>query len=191
MKDLVVRTFNCRGSNIPTTCYWLDIETRKVPAPKGWYQRMRWQPFLVGLAWREGDALTFTVTEFKNERELIDELNVVVEYRYTATRDFDEMVLKGRFVNARHGFAAVPGKWPHLNLGHQTWSNIRKYREPKRYKRPPDIEPKRVPEEWAKGNKDGVARHCLKDVMELILRDPWCRLEWPLRRQLTTLVEQR
>ena len=108
---------------------WLDIETRKVAVPSNWHQRLRWQPFMVGLI-EAADPGVLTVEVVSGEEsELIEYLSMRLEgseTRYAATREFDEMVLRGRFTNARRTHSPYAGEWPNLNGEAIEWRNVRK-----------------------------------------------------------------
>jgi hypothetical protein len=125
------------------------------------------------------------------EAELIDWFAASFENhqaRYSATREFDEMVLRGRFTNARRAHRAEPGPWPNLDGKKITWKNLRKIARPVTWQRSPDVASKEVPAAWSRGQKELVVRHCLKDVVELTLSDPATELTQPLQRQLLELL---
>lgn len=175
---------------LPRNRVWLDIETRKVVAPADWLYKKRWQTFLVGIARFVGEDLRLDLL-MGEEAELIAglekllrEMGRSVEIVYCATRQFDEMVLKGRFTNARRALSPVAGDWPHLpqNLG--KWINIRKQMKLANLpNRVPDLPSKDVPARWDAGERKLVGLHCARDVAELILVDlnyqlpEWMRLE--------------
>lgn len=163
---------------------WVDIETKKVPAPyPAWPYKKRWSVFMVGLAYQNDTDLHVQVYS-GTEAELIDYLTeLFFEDRmpdsvvYSATRGFDELVLEGRFTNARRPPQQFPGPWPHLPARLLPWKNVRKEAQPLIVRRYPDVESAKVPDLWSSGderNRALVAWHCYKDVAELLLRDPYC-----------------
>lgn len=162
-------------------CVWLDIETRKVPAPESWPFKNRWSVFMVAVAYQMDTDLVINVYS-GTETELIgylEELLFEAELPewvvYSATRQFDEMVLSGKFTNARAAHQEYPGPWPHLPSGIIPWRNIRKAEQPIGVERCPDLPSKDVPERWKAGDEESralVAWHCYKDVIKLLLADP-------------------
>lgn len=159
---------------------WLDVETKKVPAPVGWPFKNRWSVFMVSVAFQVEQDLHFQVYS-GTEAEIISILNRVLEtvqpvlrISYHATREFDEMVLCGRFTNARRAHADHPGSWPHLPGG-LPWRNLRGNLANVGLEREPDLEGKDVPERWEKNegtDRALIAWHCYKDVAQLLLGDP-------------------
>jgi hypothetical protein len=164
---------------------WVDIETRKVPAPDGWAQKRRWAPFMVGIAGAADPGILFAEVRSGTEMEIVQWLREFTgyEFRYLATREFDEMVLRGRFTNARRAHATRPGPWPNLNRAKIAWKNIRQMAGPK-IARVPDVASKMVPRAWDRGLQSLVAVHCLRDVLENVLRDSDVHLSARLRKQL-------
>jgi len=162
-----------------------DIETRKVPTggyvmANGEILKNRWQAFAVGLAKygqiylladdNEGKLLTMTAAC----------LNPKSSVTYSATRQFDEMILKGRFTNARRAHEPV-SFYPSLpGVDRLVWRCLKPGApEP----RGADVASRDVPEAWRRGLRTVVLIHLLRDVAELILLggDPdaacagWCR----------------
>jgi hypothetical protein len=102
----------------------------------------------------------------------------VTEVRYGATREFDEMICRGRFTNARRAhlpapaFPAVPGaedlRWVNLKAGHPVPRD------------PDDLPSWDVSAALRRGDWDRVAVHNLRDVAELILvaGDPDRECRW-------------
>jgi hypothetical protein len=152
----------------------LDIETRKVPTPDGFTMpngepmRMRWQPFLVGIG--TNDGTDWILGEELDEAALYEEIawllfkKSVMTVYYSATREFDEMVLKGRFTNARRAHLPEPGPWPHLADLAVEWVNLKHI--PK-IDRVGDISGKDVPAYWAAGKRAHVISHLKLDLEEL------------------------
>ena len=108
----------------------------------------------------------------RNEKEFIDEVEFVLERRrvdgfeecyYLSKNKFDEMVLKGRFINARRPVTKLPGSWPCLpedTIKFEQFRNQPEYKE-------------RPAENW--NYLDGlkslddpreVVNHCSRDVVE-------------------------
>jgi hypothetical protein len=163
---------------------YIDIETRKVPAPAGFPQRLRWQVFMVGIGLWEGESpAVYLYDEFDpetgarySEAELLRQVreflaeNGVTELRYAATREFDEMVLRGRFTNARRAHLPRPGWEPNLDDLPVRWVNIRKNLAPT----PPaprgdwDCASRDCPAVWAAGDLERVRAHCLEDVVSMM-----------------------
>jgi hypothetical protein len=107
------------------------------------------------------------------ETDLITFLSQFEDYeiRYEATREFDEMVLRGRFTNARRAHSPYCGNWPNLDSLPITWKNLRKTQKPKsEVFRKFDLLSKDVPLTWT-SNPKLVAIHCKNDVIETFLRD--------------------
>ena len=111
------------------------------------------------------------------------------EIRYTATREFDEMVLRGRFTNARRAHSSWAGNWSNLNELDCTWNNIRKSMLPKEYiKRGADVASKDVPATWDAGNKDVVILHNERDIIEMVLLDAEISMTAELRAELAMIL---
>ena len=169
---------------------WLDIETRKVPAPAGWPQRNRWQTFMIGIAGAMDPGVMFAEVRSGTERELVDWISEFENYeiRYCATREFDEMVLRGRFTNARRAHSPVAGSWPNLDGEKLRWRNIRKTMRERSWDRAMDCSGRDVPSLWAAGREELVATHCLRDVLENVMLDSSVRLSPRLFRQMLRRV---
>lgn len=152
---------------------YLDLETVKVPTggfvmPNGEALRNRWRVALAGVG-RDG---YINLCLFRSENQQLAWLGGYLansaEVRYSATREFDEMICRGRFTNARRAhlktpaFPAVPGaeELPWLN------APIRQ-----RHERGPDIPSREVPKGLTDGRGKQVLIHLLRDVAELIADD--------------------
>lgn len=168
----------------PLGVLYLDIETRKVdvgPSLQPWPLRQRWQPFMLGYGWRRSDedAGEIYVVSCEDEAKLLVVLETVLcmedlgEIRYSATREFDEMVLRGRFTNARRAHSPVPGPWPNLDHLEVRWRNIRKVARPmpKAPRSASDCASIDVPFLWPH-DPLRVAYHCGWDVLDLVRSDP-------------------
>jgi hypothetical protein len=167
-------------------CY-LDIETRKVPCrwafPNGVPLRRRWSAFMVGVT----SFRRITIVESAGDereflagvREAIGEADTVL---YRGTRQFDEMVLKGRFTYARRGPAEVPFYPAMPGAEELTWDQRRVLPEPWRTLRERELDSRYVPEVYER-DPVLVLVHNLRDVVELIAGygEPdeecaaWCR----------------
>jgi hypothetical protein len=170
---------------------WLDIETRKVAAPEYWQYKTRWQPFMIAVAGACDPGILFITVVSGTEKELMEFMEQFEDYeiRYSATREFDEMVLRGRFTNARRAHNKVAGKWANMDNAKVTWHNMRKEIGKSRLPRSHwDVESKNVPANWAKGNTEEVALHCERDVIELVLQDPDIHLSEELRADLIKIL---
>lgn len=170
---------------------FLDLETVKVPAgsvgsegfrmKSGELLRKRWSAFMAGVAY-DGEIRILEQTNSEQDflvgvRAAIGNADTVV---YAATREFDEMILKGRFTNARRAhenipfFPAMPGAYE------LWWRNMGVLDKGDRTK---DTDSKGVWREYNSGLRELVLIHNLRDVAELILAagDPdetcavWCR----------------
>lgn len=178
------------GEGFPNV--WLDIETKKVDAPVGWPFKKRWSVFMVCVAFQIDTDLQIQVysgteTEIINYlNELLFEAGLPDWVTYHATREFDEMVLSGRFTNARAAHAQYPGPWPHLPSGVIPWRNLRGRKKNHGLTRVEDLPGKDVPERWEKNegtDRALIAWHCYLDVVDLLLSDPCAYLN-PLMEQI-------
>lgn len=155
---------------------YLDIETRKVPSghlmANGEVLRRRWQAFLVGVA-RNGqirlvEQSADEATFLHGVRRAIGSADEVV---YEATREFDEMVLKGRFTNARRAHETVPFyprlpdaeslRWRNAGAGNRNHHRLAGIRAD-------DIPSVDAPRGYDDGRYELVMIHLLRDVAELI-----------------------
>jgi len=172
---------------------FLDLETRKVPigptemSPDGLVMkngellRRRWQAFLAGVA-RDGEI---RIVEYEDDeydflvavRGAIGNADTVV---YGATRQFDEMILKGRFTNARRAHENLPF-FPAMPGASELWWRCIGT-APHDYPRSADVPSREVSRSYVEGRYASVLAHNLRDVCELILAvgDPdaecrsWC-----------------
>jgi hypothetical protein len=173
MKNLTEMEFNFNvvAPEIGETV-WIDIETRKVDAPDGWGYKKRWQCFMICIAAFD-DSSNLRVTLLSGDegmlmKRLEKRLEGYCQIEYNATRQFDEMILRGRFTNARRALKDEPGPWPNLNDCDFDWNNNWKELKGKEVNRTFDVESKLVPDNWKAGNKNIVRLHCLRDVLEMI-----------------------
>jgi hypothetical protein len=150
---------------------YVDLETEKVPTAgfvmkNGEVLKNRWSAFLAGvgafgeirLVERDGSEEFF----LGGVREAIGDAEEVV---YGATREFDEMILKGRFTNARRAHEPVPF-YPALpDADGLAWVNEG---TGKADFRSPDVASREVPVAYRDGRYESVMIHNLRDVAELI-----------------------
>lgn len=155
---------------------FLDLETWKVPVEgdfrmaNGEPLRKRWSVALAGVG-RDGKILLIDPEESEWSAlfaigEAVEGASAVV---YGATREFDEMICRGRFTNARRAhlsapaFPAVPG------AEDLPWQN-RKTAKYGLVERGADVPSRDVPEALRKDHWDRrVWVHLLRDVADLIL----------------------
>lgn len=155
----------------------LDIETVKVPTepgymmPNGERLRQRWSVVACGIAL--GETITLHWRDPLGELELLNAISARLRHApkitYLATREFDEMVLRGRFTTARRAHLPKPA-WPAIPLGETfRWQAT----APRvRYERSlSDVASASVPDLWWRGSskRRAVLIHLLRDVAELIL----------------------
>lgn len=155
---------------------YLDIETRKVDFGEylddGWLMKRRWSAFAIGIA--AGGVVTLNATYdepllLKSAAELIGHRSVT----YAATRQFDEMILKGMFTHARRAHANRPMYEPMPGASSLVWRNI--YREVRtsnsQLAREHDIDSRDVPGMWCTDSRIIILVHLLRDVLELVMAD--------------------
>jgi hypothetical protein len=176
---------------------YLDLETRKVPASdalrsrdhdnrgfitqSGELLRQRWSAFMAGVtSLRRITIIERTGSEqyfLQGVREAICSNTIV----YSATRQFDEMVLKGLFTNARRAHEPT-SFFPSLPDAESfRWLNLQPFHG--YFDRGEDVPSKRVPAAYDAGDRIPVLVHNLRDVVELVLWDgdadeecaDWCR----------------
>lgn len=136
---------------------YVDFETRKVRLdqsvmmPNGEMLKSRWQIFAAGIAVDDQGYLLYGSPEQKLLEDIGNLIKLGATVYYSATREFDEMIAKGRFSNARRAhfpkpvFPSVPG----ANDLH--WFNL-KLKPETRVPAPNDIPSKEVPAYWATGD---------------------------------------
>jgi hypothetical protein len=170
---------------------WVDIETRKTRDAIGPF----WEPILIGMGFRHEDRWFVELNySWDDKDEWVDVAHGPVADSdmmiYAATREFDEMVLKGRFTNARR--AHLP-KRPRSRAGISetayVWANIRKLMAEPFYERDLDVLSKEVPLFWQNSPGDkAVLVHLFRDVLELMVRDPANSLDDQDRRRVAALM---
>lgn len=160
---------------------YLDLETVKVPTPSGFIMsngerlRQRWSIAMYGVA-IDGDVrISANLSEMQNVVGLGSILSsldhVVDEVVYAATREFDEMIAKGRFTNARRAHEPAPFFPPVPGAEMLPWRNLRKIPKWIIEERSGDFESKDVPAYLAAGRHEEVMVHLMRDVVNLILAD--------------------
>jgi hypothetical protein len=171
----------------------VDFETVKVPAPPGFRMRngealkRRWSIVMAGIG-RRGEIVMLD-RDGDPEAEFLASVGAGFGFAtsviYAATREFDEMIARGRFTNARRAhedrpfFPAVPGaeSLPWRNVG-----VLPSYRDAD-YVRAADVESATLARGWSAEGIGVVLIHLMRDVAELILMaepDAECRA-WCLR----------
>lgn len=157
---------------------WIDIETKKVFTPAGFLMdtgepmRRRWEPIAIGVGFIfEGDFWVECTCNWSSWAVWTSSLREYADVMvYHATREFDEMVLKGRFTNARRAHLMRPGPWPHIGANDFDWVNIKKVSRGIR-DRGVDVPSKYVPDIWPT-DPDRVLVHLIRDIMLLAENDP-------------------
>lgn len=105
-----------------------DLETVKLPSPKGKWSwasgetnSMRWLPVVFGFAYCWRKKLHVICFYENDEKKFIEMANGLLEWGtknfgsvgYCSRNKFDEMILRGRFINGRRSLAKLPTKdWP-------------------------------------------------------------------------------
>jgi hypothetical protein len=173
----------------------LDLETAKVPTDgfvmsNGEPLRNRWSIVMAGVG-RAGEIQIIScLSEAANLAALGTALEGSPAVYYAATRQFDEMIAKGRFTNARRAhepepfYPGVPGaeelNWVNvLPTARERANASASFRTSERSA---DVPSKDVPDVLKRGEVERVMIHQLRDVAELILMaEPdwvcslWCR----------------
>lgn len=164
------------GENkIPGMVAWFDIECCKqtVDVPS-WPQKRRTVPFFVGVMLRNsaGNLLYVSVT---GEEAVIAFLQKLTdqgyELRYSATHNYDEMVVTARWLYIRRRPLDRPGPWPRVVDG--SFRNIRRVARKLGWQRGEDIASRDIPE--ASGDRRSqylIAMHNWRDVLLLVASDP-------------------
>jgi hypothetical protein len=158
---------------------FLDFETAKVPCDfvrpdTGEKMSRRWRVIAAGIGFEDGSVV---VLDDDDEMDLLEQISAFFKpgetVVYCATREFDEMIAKGRFTNARRAhlpeacFPSVPG------AEDVDWVNIRKFQGlSERKPSADDLPSKDVPDAWKRGERDRVIRHLVADVEWLIENRP-------------------
>lgn len=170
--DLTVACFEFAAAVVfPTNTIWLDIECDKVTAPTGWAYRTRARAFMVGVAYFTPGSLIIEVVT-GSEASVMDYVRTMcegAEIRYTATRQYDKLVVEGRWTYARRGPSANPGEWP--SVQGLNWVNVRY--APKvahGLVRSPDIASADIPHTWP-SQCDTILLHNVRDLLLMVLED--------------------
>jgi hypothetical protein len=156
---------------------YLDLETQKVPTKplfvmkNGENLRQRWSVIMAGIA-RDGQI---ALIDGEGEEGVLDGISIECwsadEVVYAATREFDEMIVKGRFTNARRAHEDVPFYPAAFAAESWKWRNLGPIPSHFRNMRVTDIPGKAVPGLMSAGKSDVVMVHLLRDVVTLILMD--------------------
>lgn len=161
----------------------VDVETWKVPTPAGYRMpngevlKKRWAVCLAGVA---RDGMITIVDPEGDELAGLADVSVLLagsdRVVYGATREFDQMILSGRFTNARRAHLPEP-TWPAVDGAEELpWENVGISHH---YERGPDVQSRGVSETLKRGEWEPVFVHLLRDVCELILSSaspgPKCR----------------
>lgn len=181
----------------PKRVTWVDIETRKVECEpilreSGEVIRKKWEPILIGAGYFADDGFWIEMTwgwEGKGWSDTMLEMKLDSdEMIYCATREFDEMVLKGRFTNARRAHLPKrPKEWEGIEESLFAWRNIRREMRPAMV-RGVDVESRLVPEVWPEKEKE-VLVHLFRDVLDLVVRDPMTpELDEEAKREVEKLM---
>jgi hypothetical protein len=159
----------------PAGIAYLDLETTKVLTKplfvmkNGENLRQRWSVFMAGVAidgeirlidgeGEEGVLAGITNACWESEAVL-----------YAATREFDEMITKGRFTNARRAHEDEPFFPAAYGAEYWNWRNLGVIPESLRALRESDIPGSKVSATMRAGKADVVMMHLLRDVVTLIL----------------------
>jgi hypothetical protein len=161
--------------NFPTGIAYLDLETKKVPTnplftmKNGEILRRRWAVFMAGVA-RNGEI---RLIDGEGEEGILAGITNACwgsdEVMYAATREFDEMITKGRFTNARRAHEDRPFFPAAYGAESWNWWNLGPIPDDLRALRGSDLPGKGVYETFLSGREDLVMIHLLRDVATLIL----------------------
>jgi hypothetical protein len=161
--------------NFPSGIAYLDLETKKVPThpvftmKNGELLRKRWSVIMAGIA-RDGEIC---LVDGEGEEGILAGITNVCwaseTVVYAATREFDEMITKGRFTNARRAHEDEPFYPAAYGAEYWNWRNLGVIPDDLRALRSTDIPGKAVPGLIAAGMSDVVMLHLLRDVATLIL----------------------
>jgi hypothetical protein len=159
----------------PAGIAYLDLETKKVPThpvftmKNGEILRRRWAVFMAGVA-RDGEIC---LIDGEGEEGILAGItNACWESEavlYAATREFDEMIAKGRFTNARRAHEDEPFCPAAYGAEYWNWRNLGVIPDKIRNLRTTDIPGRAVPGLMSAGKSDVVMIHLLRDVVTLIL----------------------
>jgi hypothetical protein len=154
---------------------FVDFETRKVPTPVGTAHasgeplKQRWQIFAAGISIDGGEPI---LLHGDDEYELLYKIGYLLtgadEVCYWATREFDEMIAKGRFTNARRAHASAPYFPAVPGAEAMPWRNLRRSGESFPERPGSQIPSKDVPAAWKAGRREEVLDHLRWDVEQLV-----------------------
>lgn len=154
----------------------VDVETEKVLTPEGYRMpngeplRRRWSVTMAAAAL---DGMLVLYDAEGDEESLLSDLGYLLAeaevVAYGGTREFDEMVLRGRFTNARRAHLPEP-TWPAMRGAESVrWMNVGGARSGAA--RDDDVASRDVPRVMMSGSEgwERCAVHCLRDAVDLIL----------------------
>jgi hypothetical protein len=163
---------------------FLDLETEKVPCEyvlaNGERLRRRWSVLAAGVA-RAGEIRLLDWADSEDSfLAAIAEAAGTGPIVYAATRQFDEMILRGQFTNARRAHAASAFYPAMPGAADREWRNLGRLPE---VQRGADVASHDVPERFRNGGYRRCMVHLLRDVAELVLvagspnaeAEAWCR----------------
>ena len=162
----------------------VDIECEKITAPKGqkfaWASGetngRRWQPFMVGVGRLQAHMIDLVIVCSFDEMALMKEVDKLLQNCVEETEGkiaqnslnrFDEMILKGQFVNGRRPPTRLSGGWPCLPL-----ADLEFYPVPRSevaLPRGEDIDWRQYPA-LARKDEEVIWDHCARDCVENLLR---------------------
>jgi len=156
----------------------IDIETEKVAGEFRWRSgetnSRRWKPYVIGVGFSTDNRTEFYIFENHDEKELMEEAGETlvclsgntnnVVYMNSRNR-FDEMVLAGRFINARRPLAKRCGPWPILETDPKLiWKRIEDFRS--LYDRSDETFSWREAAKLSRAGDPVIAKHCYRDLVE-------------------------
>ena len=76
----------------------------------------RWKAFMCSMVWfdKKEKCWLGKVAWSEKEKDIVGLFSADKTYHYAATREFDEMVMRGKFTYARRAHAIASGPWPHV-----------------------------------------------------------------------------
>jgi hypothetical protein len=156
--------------------YTVDIECEKIRGPWVWLSgeanSLRWKPVMIGTGYYSDGFIGINIASSDNEAEMIkwlendiDELDSDLPIHYDSRNRFDEMVLKGRFINARRPLAEENGEWPIIR-GSDRWEQF--YCSGKLDRQFESYTWKQYPKMIREGDMR-ITEHCARDVIQNLI----------------------
>jgi hypothetical protein len=178
--DDVIATFGracpIKMLDAPRNVAWFDVEcVKEAVSHPDWPLKVRTVPVMVGVLfvdWRT-DLVTFLQTELEADtvRVLQTLADAGYELRYSATHNYDEMVVTGRWLYVRRAPLAEPGPFPAVEWA--IFRNIRKGARNLNWFRGTDVDSKEIPSAWFyPGWREAIRVHNRRDVWLLVANDP-------------------